>query len=69
MDMRHRSRFDPADIAKEREVIKEEMAMYFDEPQHLVQELLNATMWPGHPLGRSITGTNADARPDAPRTI
>jgi len=59
MDMRHGSRFDPADIAKEREVIKEEMAMYFDEPQHLVQELLNATMWPGHPLGRSITGTNA----------
>jgi predicted Zn-dependent peptidase len=58
MDMRHGSRFDPADIAKEREVIKEEMAMYFDEPQHLVQELLNATMWPGHPLGRSITGTN-----------
>ena len=58
MDMRHGSRFDPADIAKEREVIKEEMAMYFDEPQHLVQELLNATMWPDHPLGRSITGTN-----------
>jgi predicted Zn-dependent peptidase len=58
MDMRHGSRFDNADIAKEREVIKEEMAMYFDEPQHLVQELLNATMWPDHPLGRSITGTN-----------
>jgi predicted Zn-dependent peptidase len=58
MDMRHGSRFDPNDIAKEREVIKEEMAMYFDEPQHLVQELLNATMWPDHPLGRSITGTN-----------
>lgn len=58
MDMRHGSRFDPEDIAKEREVIKEEMAMYFDEPQHLVQELLNATMWPEHPLGRSITGTN-----------
>src|SRR5262249_9661739 len=46
------------DIAKEREVIKEEMAMYLDEPQHHVQELLNSTMWPGQPLGRPITGTN-----------
>lgn len=58
MDMRHRSLFTPADLVKERDVIKEEMAMYFDEPQHLVQEVLNATMWPDHPLGRSITGTN-----------
>lgn len=58
MDMRHRSLFTPADIAKERDVIKDEMAMYFDEPQHLVKEVLNATMWPGHPLGRSIMGTN-----------
>jgi predicted Zn-dependent peptidase len=58
MDMLLHSRFAPADIAKEREVIKEEMAMYLDEPQHHVQELLNATMWPDHPLGRPITGTN-----------
>jgi predicted Zn-dependent peptidase len=58
MDMRLGSRFAPADIAKEREVIKEEMAMYMDEPQHHVQELLNATMWPDQPLGRPITGTN-----------
>lgn len=58
MDMLQDSKFAPADIKKEREVIKEEMAMYLDEPQHHVQELLNATMWPGQPLGRSITGTN-----------
>ncbi len=58
MDMLLHSRFAPADIAKEREVIKEEMAMYLDEPQHHVQELLNATMWPDQPLGRPITGTN-----------
>src|SRR5205823_3367495 len=42
---------------KEREVIKEELAMYLDQPQHLVQELLNETMWPDHPLGRPLTGT------------
>ena len=32
--------------------------MYLDEPQHQVQELLNATLWPGQPLGRPITGTS-----------
>ncbi len=58
MDMFLDSKFLPADVAKEREVIKEEMAMYLDEPQHHVQELLNETLWPGQPLGRSITGTN-----------
>ena len=57
LDMLLDSRFDPVEIGKEREVIKEEMAMYLDEPQHHVQELLNATLWPGQPLGRPITGT------------
>jgi predicted Zn-dependent peptidase len=57
MDMALHSTFIPEEIEKEREVIKEEIAAYLDEPQHHVQELLNATMWPGHPLGRPITGT------------
>lgn len=57
LDMLLGSKFDPAEIGKEREVIKEEIAMYLDEPQHQVQELLNATLWPGQPLGRPITGT------------
>jgi predicted Zn-dependent peptidase len=58
MDMFLHSRFSPEDIHKEREVIKEEMAMYLDEPQHQVQELLNATLWPDQPLGRPITGSS-----------
>ncbi len=58
VDMIVNSRFDPVELAKEREVIKEEMAMYLDEPQHHVQELLNVTLWPDQPLGRSITGTD-----------
>src|SRR5258706_3081599 len=57
MDMFLNSRFDSAEIEKEREVIKEELAMYLDQPQHLVQELLNEAMWPDHPLGRPLTGT------------
>jgi predicted Zn-dependent peptidase len=57
VDMLVNSQFAPVEIAKEREVIKEEIAMYLDEPQHHVQELLNATLWPDEPLGRPITGT------------
>jgi len=57
VDMLLHSRFAPADVAKERDVIKEEIAMYLDQPAQHVQELLNAALWPGQPLGRSITGT------------
>jgi predicted Zn-dependent peptidase len=57
MDMFLNSTFDPVEIEKERNVIKEELAMYLDQPQHQVQELLNETLWPDQPLGRSLTGT------------
>jgi len=57
VDMLLNSSFAPVEITKERSVIKEEMAMYLDEPQHQVQELLNATLWPDQALGRPITGT------------
>lgn len=59
MDMFLSSRFAKPDIDKESDVIKEEIAMYLDQPQHHVQELLNRTLWPNHPLGRPITGTPA----------
>jgi len=57
MDMLLNSKFEPVEIEKEREVIREEIAMYLDQPHHHVQELLNATLWPDQPLGRPITGT------------
>jgi predicted Zn-dependent peptidase len=56
-DMLLNSRFAPGEIQKEREVIKEEIAMYLDQPHHHVQELLNSLLWPDQPLGRPITGT------------
>jgi predicted Zn-dependent peptidase len=59
LDMVLNSRFTPGEIAKERNVLKEEIAMDLDHPEQLVQELLNATLWPDHPLGRPITGTPA----------
>lgn len=57
VDMLLHSKFAAEDVVKEREVIKEELAMYDDQPQLRVQELLNATLWPDQPLGRPITGT------------
>src|SRR5689334_16683928 len=57
MDMFLNSVFDNSEIDKERDVIKEELAMYLDQPHQHVQELLNETLWPDHPLGRSLTGT------------
>lgn len=57
MDMFLASRFAPVEIVKERAVIKEERSSYRDQPQHLVQELLNESLWPEHPLGRAIEGT------------
>ena len=58
-DMLLHARLAPADVDRERNVIKEELAMYLDQPQHQVQELLNATLWPDQPLGRPLVGTPA----------
>lgn len=56
-DMMLNSKFAIDDIRREREVIREEVAMYLDQPQQHVQELFNETLWPDHPLGRPLTGT------------
>ena len=56
-DMYLHSRFAPAEIEKEREVIREEILMYHDNPGQHVQELLSEALWPDHPLGRPLTGT------------
>jgi len=56
-DMLLHSKFAPSDIARERDVIKEEIAMYRDQPSQFVQDLLHEALWPGQPLGRPLTGT------------
>lgn len=45
------------DVEKERQVIAEEIRMYNDLPQHIVQDKLDQLMWPRHPLGMNIAGT------------
>jgi predicted Zn-dependent peptidase len=49
--------FDPAEMAKEKKVIFEEINMVEDTPDDLVMELFAEAFWPGHPLGRPILGT------------
>lgn len=45
------------DLLREKTVIIEEIKMYKDLPQHIVQEQLDLLMWPNHQLGRNIAGT------------
>jgi predicted Zn-dependent peptidase len=56
-DMYLNSTFEDQEIEREREVIREEIMMYRDNPAQHAQELLSETMWPKHPLGQPLTGT------------
>ncbi|OGN96442.1 MAG: hypothetical protein A2Y89_04830, partial [Chloroflexi bacterium RBG_13_51_18] len=51
------SKFDPAEIEKERQVIIEEINMSLDSPGQRVSMLIDEILWPGHPLGRDIAGS------------
>ena len=55
-DMTINPRFARDDIEKERSVILEEMMMYRDHPDQVVNESLNALLWPDHELGRPLVG-------------
>ena len=57
MDMICHPRFAILDIAKEREVILEEIRMYEDAPGQYVHDLLTQLLWPNHPLGMLLSGT------------
>ncbi len=46
-----------SEIAKERMVILEELAMVADTPAQTADLLLDSLIWPGQPLGRDIAGT------------
>ncbi len=56
-DMVLSPRFAELDIKRERGVIGEEILMYEDEPSEIAQEGLWEDLWPGHALGRPLTGT------------
>jgi predicted Zn-dependent peptidase len=47
----------PDEIDSEREVVLEEIAMYEDEPQDRVHDVLAEAVFGEHPLGRRVLGT------------
>jgi len=56
VDILFHSKFDPQDIARERQVIIEEINMSRDSPSQRVNTLIDELLWPGYPLGREVTG-------------
>ena len=57
VDILLHSRFDPQEIERERQVIVEEIHMSRDYPSQQVGMLIDALLWPDHPLGRDIAGS------------
>jgi predicted Zn-dependent peptidase len=56
-DMLWNSTFPHEEMEREREVIAEEILMYQENPGEHLHDLLSETLWPNHPMGRSITGS------------
>src|SRR3954463_6501919 len=65
-DMVWRPRFAGEDLENEREVVLEEIAMYEDDPQDKVFDVLGEAVFGHHPLGRAIIG-RAEVVADTPR--
>jgi len=55
-DMVLNAKFDPVDIAKERQIIIDEINMTLDSPSQRVEMLIDDLLWPNHPLGRDVAG-------------
>jgi len=55
-DMLQNSVLDPEEIDREKDVVLEEIKRHEDTPDELIHDLFLTTLWPGHPLGRSVIG-------------
>jgi predicted Zn-dependent peptidase len=58
-DMVWHPRLAADDLANEREIVLEEIAMYEDDPQDRVFDVLGEAIFGDHPLGRAVIGTAA----------
>jgi predicted Zn-dependent peptidase len=56
-DMFFNSSFDEVELAKEKNVVFEEIKMYEDTPDDIVHDLLSKAVYQDHPLGYPILGT------------
>ncbi len=56
VDITFDSVFPEKQIEKERQVILEEMSMYYDSPEDAIQDQFDEVIFKGHPLGNNILG-------------
>jgi len=62
VDMLRRSKFDPAEIEREKGVIVEEMNMYFDTPRDFIGGVYENLLFGDQPLGWDIIGRKETVR-------
>lgn len=55
-DILGHSRYDTAEVEREKSVVREEIDAYEDNPEEKVADLLAEQLWGDHPLGRPILG-------------
>jgi predicted Zn-dependent peptidase len=55
-DMLCNSLLDPEEVEREKNVVIEEIKRHEDTPDELIHDIFLETLWPGHPLGRSVIG-------------
>ena len=58
-DMLFHSKFDAAEMTREKKVIVEEIKMYEENPIMHIEDLLEEALFDGHILGKNIAGTSA----------
>lgn len=68
-DMLKNSVFDPEDVRLERQVILDEIRGGEDEPDRVLEELVAATAFRVHPIGRPIIGTGKSIRALNPASL
>lgn len=61
-DITFDSIFPEKQIEKERNVILEEMSMYYDSPEDAIQDEFDNVVFGNHPLGKNILGTGESIR-------
>lgn len=59
----------PDEVELEKNVVLEEIRRTNDSPEDAVHDLLDRTVWPGHPLGRPILGTRRTVGSFTPERI
>jgi len=68
-DMYQNALISPDEFEREKGVIIEEIRMYQDEPDSVAAENLQRALFPGHPLGAPVAGTEASLRPMTPGMV